>query len=475
MSNEEDLTRSILATFSPSFGGTTVPEWLKPSLDGGLGSVTLFASNTPNFEAAGKLVEELRSYSPHLIVAIDEEGGDVTRLFVREGSPFPTPALLGRCDDEDLTYRSYLSLGQELSKLGIDMSFAPVADVVVARENPIVAVRAFGMNSDLVARHTVAAVRGFRDGGIGACIKHFPGHGAAIEDSHHHLPTVDLDMESLLADHIQPFIAAIDDGVDAVMVSHIIATALDDVNPSSLSHAVITDFLRKTLNFQGLIVTDALDMGALGGPEILPQSAVKALSAGADLLCFSGDTDQLFFVTEGLRAVHVAVEAGVIPEEYLMAAAKRVLSWKHPKMLKGEIPPPVIARDLVRGLEVRGENVLVGRQIHLIELGTAPTIAAGHVAWGMRKALAELGIACTLQTADTESLIDKPVVVAFRDAYRDKGVFDALNLLAKRYPHAIFVDLGWPTLDFVPTNLIRTYGSCAVAARAAASLMVPNI
>ena len=474
MTYKDEFTRAILATFSPSFGGTSVPDWLKPSLEGGLGSVTLFASNTPNFEATGKLVEELRSYSPNLIVAIDEEGGDVTRLFVREGSPFPTPALLGRCDDIDLTYRSYLSLGQELSKLGIDMSFAPVADVVVARENPIVAVRAFGMNSDLVSRHTVAAVRGFRDGGIGSCIKHFPGHGAAIEDSHHHLPTVDLDLKSLLADHVEPFVAAIAGGVDAVMVSHIVATALDAENPSSLSHAVITDFLRKKLKFSGLIVTDALDMGALGGPEILPQSAVKALAAGADLLCFSGDTDQLFFVTEGLRAVQEAVSTGVIPEEYLLAAAKRVLSWKHPQMLKGEIPPPVIARDLIGGLEVHGEIVLVGRQIDLIELGTSPTIAAGHVAWGMRRALAELGIACTLQTADTEYLVDKPVVVAFRDAYRDRGILDALTLLATRYPNAIFVDLGWPTLDFSPANLIRTYGSCAVAARAAAFLMVPN-
>lgn len=474
MTQDNELKRSILATFSPSFGGTSVPEWLKPSLDDGLGSVTLFASNTPNFESAARLIEELRSYSPNLIIAIDEEGGDVTRLFVREGSPFPTPALLGRCDDEDLTYRSYLGLGQELFKLGIDMSFAPVADVVVARENPIVAVRAFGATADLVARHTVAAVRGFQHGGIGSCIKHFPGHGAAIEDSHHQLPTVNLDMNSLLKDHIHPFIAAIEHGVDAVMVSHIIATALDDQNPSSLSHSVMHGFLRNTMKFDGLIVTDALDMGALGGPEILPQSAVRALAAGADLLCFSGDTDQFFFVTEGLRAVQAAVSSGVIPEEYLLSAAKRVLSWKRPVSLKGAIPPPVVARDLAAGLDVHGNIGLVGRHVDLIELGTAPTIAAGHVAWGMRKALAELGIACTLQTADSDSLIDKPVVVAFRDAYRDKEVLSRLKILATRYPQAIFVDLGWPTLDFVPANLIRTYGSCAAAARSAAFLMVPN-
>ncbi|MEI6845217.1 MAG: glycoside hydrolase family 3 N-terminal domain-containing protein [Actinomycetes bacterium] len=469
-----DIKRDILSTFSPSFGGTTVPDWIKPFLEEGLGSITLFASNTPTFEATGNLIRELRSYAPNLIVAIDEEGGDVTRLFVREGSPYSTPALLGRCDDEALTYHSYLNLGLELSALGVDMSFAPVADVVVARENPILGVRSFGTSADLVSRHTAAAVRGFRDGGLAACIKHFPGHGAAVEDSHHHLPTVALSLSELLNEHVLPFRHSINQGVDAVMVSHIIATAIDAENPSSLSPLVINELLRKELGFTGLVVTDALDMGALGGPIHLPHSVVKALAAGADLLCFSGDTDQFSFITDSLESVTKALASGDLTQEALVLAANRVQSWQRPERVEFKIPMPVIARDLTSGLDIQGATQIIGRQIDLIELGTSPTIAAGHVAWGMRKALTERGVACTLQTADSEALSGKPIVVAFRDAYRDKGIFDMLVLLEKRYPEAIFVDLGWPTLDFAPANLIRTYGSCIIAARAAALIMIKS-
>ena len=93
----------ILSTFSPGFGGTSIPEWIKPWLDNGLGSITLFGSNTPTLESTHQLIQELRSYNQNLVIAIDEEGGDVTRLFVREGSRYPTPALLGKCDDEELT------------------------------------------------------------------------------------------------------------------------------------------------------------------------------------------------------------------------------------------------------------------------------------------------------------------------------------------------------------------------------------
>ena len=181
---------AILKTFSPGFGGPTVPEWLKPWLENGLGSVTLFASNTPNFETAQNLIAELLSYNPEILIAIDEEGGDVTRLFVREGSRYPTPALLGQCDDEDLTYRSYNSMGAVLRDLGIDITYAPVADVVTVENNPIVGVRSFGMTTDVVSRHVKQAVRGLQDAGVSACIKHFPGHGAVVEDSHHDLPYI---------------------------------------------------------------------------------------------------------------------------------------------------------------------------------------------------------------------------------------------------------------------------------------------
>ena len=108
----DQLDRAILAHFSPGFGGTEIPDWLMPYLENGLGGITLFSSNTPSIEVATELVEKMKSIAPDLIVSIDEEGGDVTRLYVPEGSPFPTPALLGRCNDVDLTTDSYFELGK---------------------------------------------------------------------------------------------------------------------------------------------------------------------------------------------------------------------------------------------------------------------------------------------------------------------------------------------------------------------------
>lgn len=461
--------RTILSTFSPGFGGAVVPEWIKPWLDNGLGSVTLFASNTPNFEATATLISELRSYNSDVLVAIDEEGGDVTRLFVREGSRYPTPALLGQCDDEELTFQSYHSMGTVLRQLGIDITYAPVADVVAFENNPIVGVRSFGMLTDVVTRHVAQAIKGLQDAGIGACVKHFPGHGAVLEDSHHDLPRIKLSLADYETQHILPFKNAIDNGVAAVMIGHLIAEALDPELPASLSPKVIGQYLRGTLGFKGLVVTDALDMGAIGGPTMIHDSGFKALLAGADLLCFSGMGDQSQFVSSSFDYIKSALENDKLSLTGLEESGQRIAQWRSKIPVRITKDESINFKDLIAGFEITGSVELEPGAVNLVEIGTKPTIAAGDVSWGMHRELRAVGIACDIHASDAESLATKRLVVAFRDAYRDAPLLATLRRLYERYPDAIFIDMGWPTREFSPTNLIRAFGSSAVISQAVAA------
>ncbi len=465
------VDRTILSTFSPGFGGAVVPEWIKPWLEKGLGSVTLFASNTPNFEVTTKLIKELRSYNPHVIITIDEEGGDVTRLFVREGSRYPTPALLGQCDDEELTYGSYHSMGMVLRELGIDMTYAPVADVVAFENNPIVGVRSFGMSTDVVTRHIGQAVRGLQDAGVGACVKHFPGHGAVLEDSHHDLPHIKMGLAEYESQHILPFKHAVNLGVAGVMIGHLIVEALDKKLPASLSSKIIKDYLRGELNFGGLVVSDALDMGAIGGPAKIHESALKALTAGADLLCFSGMGDQSQFVLSSFDWIKSAIDSGSLSITSLQESEKRITDWRQKIDTKSATSSSIDFKDLIQGFEISGSVEIEAEVINLVEIGTKPTIAAGDVSWGMHRELRAVGIACDIHASDAESLSTKKLVVAFRDAYRDAPLLATLNRLYDRYPEAIFIDMGWPTREFAPKNLIRAFGSSAVISQAVAQRM----
>lgn len=464
-----DIDRLILSTFSPGFGGAVVPEWIKPWLENGLGSVTLFASNTPNFETASNLISEIRSYNPDVLIAIDEEGGDVTRLFVREGSRYPTPALLGQCDDEDLTFRSYSSMGAILKSLGVDITYAPVADVVAYENNPIVGVRSFGMSSDVVNRHVLRAVQGLQSSGVSACVKHFPGHGAVLEDSHHDLPRIKLSKNDYERVHIEPFKNAIASGVSAVMIGHLIAECLDPNLPASLSSKILRDYLRSELGFKGLIVTDALDMGAIGGPSKIHESALNALTAGADLLCFSGMGDQSQFVVNSFEWIQSAFNRGEISEDSFIESSQRIGEIRVKNLESTKVEQNIDYKELISGFEVLGDVELSSSAINLVEIGTKPTIAAGDVSWGIHRELRSVGITCEIHASDAENLASKKLVVAFRDAYRDGPLLATLNRLNQRFPDAIFIDMGWPTREFEPRNLIRAYGSSAIVSQAVAA------
>jgi beta-N-acetylhexosaminidase len=269
--------------------------------------------------------------------------------------------------------------------------------------------------------------------------------------------------------HVVPFKHAIESGVAAVMIGHLVAEALDKKLPASLSSKVIRDYLRGVLNFNGLVVTDALDMGAIGGPAKIHESALKALTAGADLLCFSGMGDQSVFVSSSFDWIKAAVDSGALATKELEESEQRIVNWRATNKSNGAATAAVDFKDLINGFEISGSVELEAGAINLVEIGTKPTIAAGDVSWGMHRELRAVGIACDIHASDAETLSTKKLVVAFRDAYRDAPLLATLNRLNDRYPEAIFIDMGWPTREFAPKNLIRAFGSSAVISQAVAA------
>jgi len=279
---EPELDRLAASVLLPGFVGRTVPAWLARALDGGLAGVVLFAQNLdPDDPAqAGRLGAELRAHSDAPVVAVDEEGGVVTRLESAHGSTLPSPAQLGLVDDVALTEAVGRALGERVRAAGGTLVLAPDADVASDPRNPVIGPRAFGSDPELVARHVGASVRGIQSAGIGACAKHWPGHGATSVDSHVDLPTVSRAV--LDAGHDVPFRAAVGAGVAAVMTAHVVVPEAGDA-PATVNPTLIGEL--RSLGFDGPVVTDAIDMAAVRATYGTPGGAVAALRAGVDLVC----------------------------------------------------------------------------------------------------------------------------------------------------------------------------------------------
>jgi beta-N-acetylhexosaminidase len=431
------------ACLFPGFDGETVPDWLKGLLAEGLGGVVLFGRNIRDPEQVAALTASLRAERPQLIVATDEEGGDVTRLEAGGGSSFPGNFALGAVDDPALTRRVAAAIGGELAAVGIDLDLAPVADVLVDPASAIVGVRSFGSDPQLVARQIAAFVEGLQSVGVAACAKHFPGHGETVADSHLELPSSDASLDLLRERALPPFAAAVDAGVRAVMTAHIRFGAFGD-EPATWNAAVV-ELLRNELGFDGVVMTDALEMQGAGGPEQIERSAVRALAAGADALCLGAD-----LTPEQVEGVHAAVIAGV-PEARLAEAAGRVAelaAWTSPRALQDREAGAEAAR---RALRVEGEPA-VGDQALIVELRAEPSIAAGESDHG----LGELLGAETIRLHEGDSLppLDsgRPLVLVLRDAHRHPWQRELV------VPGAVVVETGVPewrpdgARAFVATN-----------------------
>jgi beta-N-acetylhexosaminidase len=412
--NPGGLEPAAAACLFPGFEGTVVPEWLRPWLAEGLGGVVLFARNVRDPEQVAELCAKLRAERPELIVATDEEGGDVTRLEAATGSSFPGNLALGVVDDAALTRRVGAAIGGELAAAGIDLDLAPVADVVVDPRNPIVGVRSFGSDPPLVARHVAAFVEGIQSVGVAACAKHFPGHGETQADSHLEPAVADADRVTLLARAVPPFAAAVEAGVRVVMTAHVRFPSLGG-DPATFSPELI-GLLRDELGFEGLVLTDALEMRAISGTVGLEEGAVRALAAGADALCLGADRTPTE-VGRVRAAILEAVRSGRLPEDRLREAASRVgetAAWTDPKPLRDREAGAEAAR---RTLRVEGDpRVEPGTLV--VECRPEATIVGGESEHGLAELLPSLEV---VRVGAGDALPERggrSLVLVVRDAHR---------------------------------------------------------
>lgn len=286
-----------------------------------VGGLIYSVDNLVTQEQTREMIENTQSYSKiPLIISADEEGGNVGRLMYKLGTTFIHSMYSYKDMGEDTAYQNALTIGTDMVSCLFNTDFAPVADVWTNPANTVIGDRAysdeFGQASELVA----AAVRGFTESGVICCVKHFPGHGDTSTDTHEGAAVVDKSLEELRGGEFLPFEAGIEAGVDMVMVGHITVTAVDD-EPATISHEVITGLLREELGWDGVVVTDSLDMGALAGYEI-GEVCVKYLEAGGDIMLGIPD------LAAALTALETAVTEGRLTEQQIDESALRVLMLK---------------------------------------------------------------------------------------------------------------------------------------------------
>ncbi|HEY7024304.1 MAG TPA: glycoside hydrolase family 3 N-terminal domain-containing protein [Candidatus Limnocylindrales bacterium] len=264
-----------------------------------------------------------QSPSVPLFVSTDQEGGSIVRL-PSPATPFPGNMALGASDDPTLARSTGMALGQEVRAVGINQILAPVGDVNVNPANPIIGLRSFGADPTSVASMTAAMVHGFQDdAGLGATVKHFPGHGDTNVDSHTQLPIINHTAAQWVSTDKPPFSAAIAAGVDMVMVGHLAFPALDPTRtPASLSPTIVTTVLRGQMGFDGVVITDSLQMGALTNTYGDSRIPVMAIEAGDDMLLMPPSLPVAW------NAVKAAVSSGEIPMSRLDESVRRILTLK---------------------------------------------------------------------------------------------------------------------------------------------------
>ncbi|WP_019071379.1 glycoside hydrolase family 3 N-terminal domain-containing protein [Streptomyces hokutonensis] len=471
---DEAAHRCLVAGFD---GATTVPDTLKRLIDRGLGGVILFTRNIRDAGQVRRLTDELRALRPDLLVAIDNEGGGIGHL-VNAGAPdVPGSYALGVVDDPALTARCADALAGHLATLGITASYAPVADLQHQPRNPIVRTRSFGADPELAARHLRAWITATDVRGIASCAKHFPGHGGTITDSHHGVAIDPRPYDELLVD-LEPFRAAVAAGVPMLMSAHVVFPALDANRPATLSRRILGDLLRLDLGFDGVLVSDALEMKAIADEYGEAAGARIALAAGADQVIVA--VPDLAVTLACRDAVLDALHARMLAEERVWEAAGRVQRLAE----RYATPRQAVAPwDANAGLEAARRAVRTRplpppvRGAHVVDLFPAPHPALN---WGGEDLLTELraidptatGIALNEEPADPAALVDAigdrsaPLVVATSDAVLHPWQARLRDTLVARRPGAILVDTGLPE-----GGTLCSYGRGRVNLRAVAEVL----
>lgn len=289
------------------------------------GGIILFRENIDNEHQVRAIIGDFQSLSPiPLLMAVDEEGGRVSRL--THGSldfpRIPAARAVGQTGDEQAAEETGRQLGEALKDLGFNMNMAPVADVDSNPRNPVIGDRSYGSDPNLAASMAAAVARGMMGEGVIPVYKHFPGHGDTDQDTHTGPVTLSHDQARLNSLELVPFVRGIDEGIPAIMTAHLLVPAYDDQLPATLSPQILTKLLRNQLDFQGIIITDALDMTAISQQWSSGEAAVKALAAGADVLLMPSDA------AEAHQAVVTAVKEGTLSPDRLNEAVSRILQLK---------------------------------------------------------------------------------------------------------------------------------------------------
>jgi len=331
-----DIRRAAGRSIICGFEGTHVTPELKAILREvvPLGLV-LFKRNIESPEQVAELVRELKMMrgDDALLLCVDQEGGRVQRI--REpATVWPAMRQIGETQNPLFAHKIGKALGRELRAMNFDVNFAPVLDVDTNPDNPVIGDRAFSADPRQVAEMACAFIEGLEKGGIGACGKHFPGHGDTHMDSHLELPSVDHALGRLREVEWVPFEAAIQAGLGAVMTAHVLVPRLDEERPGTLSAAVLSH-LRKTLAFDGVVVSDDVEMKALADHFSIDTIAVEGTNAGVDVFLPCKTPEVMFDL---YRALVQGVEQEAISHRTLLLSEKRVVSWRDRIYRPAEIP-----------------------------------------------------------------------------------------------------------------------------------------
>ena len=298
-------------------------DWLQEYRPSG---VILFSRNLVDPEQVARLTNSLQEHAPNppLLIAIDQEGGRVSRL-PQGFTIFPSAVSVAACQSPDVAYGVAEITAKELRAVGINMNMAPVLDVNSNPANPIIGIRAYGNCPEQVCTFAMATMEGLRDNGVIPCGKHFPGHGDTTTDSHKVLPVVNADRARLDAIELAPFRHAIGHGLPTIMTAHVHYPALDADAPATLSRPILTDLLRNELGFQGVTLTDDMEMRAILDHGSIGEASARSLQAGADMVLICHQQDRQ---TEAVLAIEQALDRGELSMDDLTASADRIHALK---------------------------------------------------------------------------------------------------------------------------------------------------
>ena len=327
MSLEEKIYQLFVVTPEQLTGVSTVTmagDTTRAALEAQpVGGIVFFAPNLLNREQTITMIQNMQSYSKTgLFIAVDEEGGSVMRLGNNSEmgiTAIPSMESVGDTEDISQAYRVGNTIGSEISQLGFNLDFAPVADVNSNPNNTVIGSRAFGTDPEKVAEMVAACVKGFRDSGMVCTLKHFPGHGDTEEDSHYGEAKT---LDELRTCELRPFQAGIEAGASMIMVGHITLPNVTEEIPATLSHDIVTGILREEMKYNGIIITDSMAMNAIANWYSSDEAAVKAIQAGCDMILMP------YQLESAVNGIETAVNSGDITEERIEESVLRILKAK---------------------------------------------------------------------------------------------------------------------------------------------------